>query len=599
MRRVFRVSLSLLLTCLLILAAVPTSMAQVDEQLSWEIPYDYSPNYSFPPPDHLPKYLGINRTDLTAEVMLAVSLQMGVGDAAQLSATLTVDEQTIKLSGQGSYGRYEQTPLRHGTFDVETETGIAGKLYLQVYPNANERMAILAFGEGTTEPVSITFGDDYGNLAAIAVQWSDYAKTLAKLPSGYELDGLPLALKPAPYIANNQVLVPLRPLLQALGATVSWDAASQTIKAHKGNTRLQLSVPNQTLQVNDTKPQPLTIAQPAGGSTFCPLEPLAKALGATVINRRDTTVSLISQEQTQKEQGIFQIIFVAGQNVILQNDTNRPYDLSEWNLTYYDPFAETGPMQEFRFPQNFILKPGEQVQVSADLATEPDNKHAFAWEYDQDRGPGKLRIMIRLPELGRESISISNSGSDQYVGNWRLVAAGKPALNLPSIWLPQNQALGVNGSPGKPSSPNELRWPNLPAIEKAYEEQQARGAESARGFTEKARQNYLPVAETLNLDMDEYLVYSTVGMFEQFNTGDIEPFDGNAAASRSLQYADWRLTRPLLETGDTVPAYIINRNGQEAYIALIKRDGTYIAYDLELVIDDGYYTWIYEQVLPE
>lgn len=600
MRRVFRVSLSLLLTCLLLLTATPNLMAQVDEQLSWEIPYQYSPNNSFPPPDHLPTYLGINRTDLSAEAMLAISLEKGAADAAQISATLTVGEQVIELSGQGTYGRYEQTPLQHGTFDVETEAGVAGKLYLQVYPNANECAAILAFGEGTAEPASIAFGDAYGNIVAIATQWNDYAKTLVKLPKAYELDGQPLMLEPAPYIADNQVLVPLRPLLRALGATVSWDAGNQAIKARKGDISLQLSLPNQTLKVNGNKPQPLTIAQPEGGSSFCPLEPLAEALGATVVDRRDTTVSLISQEQTQKEQGIFQITFVAGQNVILQNDTNRPYDLSEWNLSYYDPFAETGPMQEFRFPHKFVLKPGEQVQVAAGLATEPDNKHVFAWEYDQNRGPGKLRMTITALEPGRESISISNGGPDLYVGNWRLVnAAGKPAFDLPSVWLPQNQMLGVNGSPGKPSGPYELRWPNLPAIDKAYEEKQAQQAESARESAEKVRQGYLPVMEALDLDMDDYIVYSTVGMFEQFNTGDLEPFGGNAAASRSLQYADWRLTRPLLEMGDTVPAYIINRNGQEAYIALIKRDGTYIAYHLELVIDDGYYTWIYDQVLPE
>lgn len=54
-----------------------------------------------------------------------------------------------------------------------------------------------------------------------------------------------------------------------------------------------------------------------------------------------------------------------------------------------------------------------------------------------------------------------------------------------------------------------------------------------------------------------------------------------------------------METGDIMPAYLINKSGQEAYIAIIKSDGTYIAYHLELVIDEGYYTWVYEQVLPE
>lgn len=600
MRRLSRVSLAVLLTYILVLVALPRTGALATTDLTWEIPYKYSSSATYPLPDYLPQYLGVSRSDLSSTTKLSISLEMVAEDDAQVTASLEVGEQTINLSGRGFFGRFEQTPLQRGLFDIETDAGVAGKLFLHVYPKNNERLVRLTFGEGTTQPETITFGGEYGNIESIVAQWNDYVRRQAKLPSGYELDGRPITLEPAPYIASNQVLVPVRPLLQALGANVNWDGTTQTIIARKGNTVLHLSVRNQTLRVNDSSPKSLVIARGEGGSTFCPLEPLAEALSATVISRNDGRVSLISQEYTNREKGIFQIVFVAPDNLILQNDTNRSYDLSEWALTYYDPYAESGPLQEFRFPADFVLQPGQQVQVAASLDIEPDNRHVFAWQPNPERGPGQLQIRILALEPGSESISVASLENDFYVGNWRLVnAAGKPAFDLPSVWIPKGSSIGINGKPGEPTSPFELRWPNLPAIEDAYAEELARQAESDRQFFAAVRQDYLSVLEALNLNEENYLIYPTMRTYELFNTGEIEPFNGNAAASRSLMYCEWRLTRSLPETGDKLPVYIINRNGEEAYLALIRQDGSFVAYHLEFAMDEGYCAWLDRPVLQE
>lgn len=198
MQRFCRVSLALLLTCLLALTAPPLNWARAEANLTWEMFYDYSPNQSFPPPAHLPTYLGINRSDLTADSLLSISLKLAEDSQAELTATLTVGEQKIHLSGQGSFGYLEQTPLQQGKFEIETEAGVAGQLYLQTYPKQNDCLARLIFGEGTTMPVQINFGEDFGNMYAIISQRNAYVKTLAKLPSGYELDGQQLTLAPAP-----------------------------------------------------------------------------------------------------------------------------------------------------------------------------------------------------------------------------------------------------------------------------------------------------------------------------------------------------------------------------------------------------------------
>ena len=60
---------------------------------------------------------------------------------------------------------------------------------------------------------------------------------------------------------------------------------------------------------------------------------------------------------------------------------------------------------------------------------------------------------------------------------------------------------------------------------------------------------------------------------------------------------EWRLTRSLPETGDKLPVYIINRNGEEAYLALIRQDGSFVAYHLEFAMDEGYCAWLDRPVL--
>lgn len=61
-----------------------------------------------------------------------------------------------------------------------------------------------------------------------------------------------LRMESPPVIRDNRTLVPLRAVFEALGATVEWNAATQTITGRKGNTVVVLGIndPNATV---DTK----------------------------------------------------------------------------------------------------------------------------------------------------------------------------------------------------------------------------------------------------------------------------------------------------------------------------------------------------------
>ncbi|MDO5478656.1 MAG: copper amine oxidase N-terminal domain-containing protein, partial [Clostridia bacterium] len=46
----------------------------------------------------------------------------------------------------------------------------------------------------------------------------------------------------APYIVNGSPLIPLRGLLEEMGATVSWDGETQTVTVEKGLLKLELQI---------------------------------------------------------------------------------------------------------------------------------------------------------------------------------------------------------------------------------------------------------------------------------------------------------------------------------------------------------------------
>lgn len=102
-------------------------------------------------------------------------------------------------------------------------------------------------------------------------------------PISVHVNGRPVSFSGTPPTEmKGSVLVPLRGVFEALGASVNYDAASKTIYAQKGTANVVLPLGAMTATVNG---QPQTLNQPAqsvGGTTLVPLRFVAQALGATV-----------------------------------------------------------------------------------------------------------------------------------------------------------------------------------------------------------------------------------------------------------------------------------------------------------------------------
>ncbi len=109
------------------------------------------------------------------------------------------------------------------------------------------------------------------------------ATVLAQQGVQVTVDGNPVHFQgQGPMMKGDRVLVPLRGVLEQMGADVKWNPDTQTVSARSQGTNVRLRIGERTASVNG---QPVTLDVPAqivGGSTMVPLRFVGEALGNTV-----------------------------------------------------------------------------------------------------------------------------------------------------------------------------------------------------------------------------------------------------------------------------------------------------------------------------
>lgn len=98
----------------------------------------------------------------------------------------------------------------------------------------------------------------------------------------------------APEIRNDRTMLPIRFIVEALGGTVTWNADTQTVSIVKGDMQIEIYI-GQSFALVNGKPVELDApAYIANGRTYLPLRFVAENLGATVTwNAATQTVTII------------------------------------------------------------------------------------------------------------------------------------------------------------------------------------------------------------------------------------------------------------------------------------------------------------------
>lgn len=96
------------------------------------------------------------------------------------------------------------------------------------------------------------------------------------------IDGSIIPFEQPPIMENGRVLVPMRAIFEALGATVSWDSDMQTITAIRGNDTIIMKIGDEILKKNSQEIKLDVAPVIVNGRTLVPVRAVAESLNADV-----------------------------------------------------------------------------------------------------------------------------------------------------------------------------------------------------------------------------------------------------------------------------------------------------------------------------
>ena len=120
------------------------------------------------------------------------------------------------------------------------------------------------------------------------------------------VNGVQVVFDQPPIAENNRVLVPVRAIFEAMGAEVTWNQASMTAFAVRGDTTVAIQIGNRTMYRGQTAVNLDVPAKALNGRTLVPVRVLADALGAAVDwNSTTGTVTVTSGGSAPTEADVY------------------------------------------------------------------------------------------------------------------------------------------------------------------------------------------------------------------------------------------------------------------------------------------------------
>ncbi|MBC7808651.1 MAG: copper amine oxidase N-terminal domain-containing protein [Akkermansiaceae bacterium] len=105
----------------------------------------------------------------------------------------------------------------------------------------------------------------------------------AQSPVAVTVNGDPVSFPGQPPVQqSDRILVPLRGVLEKIGATVRYSGPTKTIRATKGETKIELTLGERAANISGKAVSLDVPAQAINGTTLVPLRFVAESLGADV-----------------------------------------------------------------------------------------------------------------------------------------------------------------------------------------------------------------------------------------------------------------------------------------------------------------------------
>ncbi|AFK86473.1 MULTISPECIES: copper amine oxidase N-terminal domain-containing protein [Thermoanaerobacterium] len=121
-----------------------------------------------------------------------------------------------------------------------------------------------------------------------------------------------------PVIKSGTMLIPVRAVVESLGANVNWDAATNTVTITKGGTTIVFDLNSSKTYVNGTE---ATLSMPAmeiSNRTFVPIRFIAETLGVN-INYDDKTGDVDMEDGSQEGSTVSQSVYGQTSDTVSQD----------------------------------------------------------------------------------------------------------------------------------------------------------------------------------------------------------------------------------------------------------------------------------------
>jgi len=138
---------------------------------------------------------------------------------------------------------------------------------------------------GTVNTYTFTNVTSNHTIEAVFVKQSTQIVIVLKIGNTtFTVNGSTRTLDSPPLIKNGRTLLPIRPVVEALGGTVSWDGTEKKVTISLGSTTIELWIGKNTAKVNDaSKPidsnNPKVVPEIINGRTMLPLRFVTENLG--------------------------------------------------------------------------------------------------------------------------------------------------------------------------------------------------------------------------------------------------------------------------------------------------------------------------------
>ena len=182
------------------------------------------------------------------------------------------------------------------------------------------------------------------------------------------VDGVQLKTDQPPAMIQGRVMLPLRAIFEALGASVNWDSKSQTVTGFKEDTTVVLKMKSKVATINGKSVTLDVPAQILRGRTMVPVRFVSEALGQDVDwNSVNQTVTI--QSDTPSNPNIPGNISIAPASHVSVRDVNDQGDGRDMEVSFSRSSTESY-VDHYRI---MVVKASKSFNLASALKVSPSN----------------------------------------------------------------------------------------------------------------------------------------------------------------------------------------------------------------------------------